>query len=205
MVEGIDQCQRKLDLWLLTPSRCWWNPQTESPAPHPAGPSAHLKPAPSSDAASVRSCYSPRRRKETGTSSHNLLIIPCPCSYQQDVRFPGISQRYIRAQAPVLVRTDKDTEPWTWALLQMCSSKRLSSCLFQEVRKLQLILLSSQLFLDFWICVIDDGQEHVLEDKAKMYVLTPRPTNSIEPTDPVNFLDTYSKGASVFYPSSVAH
>lgn len=45
-------------------------------------------------------------------------------------------------------------------------SKTLSGHLFQEVRKLELILLASQLLLDLRVCVIDDGQEHILKQKV---------------------------------------
>ena len=116
MLEGqglIDQCQRRLDLCLLTPSRCWWGPQTGSPAPQPAGPSAHLKPAPSSDAASVGSCCSPGQGKETGlVPACNLLLISCPHLHSQGDRIPGISWRHTRAQAPNPSGADQDTEPW---------------------------------------------------------------------------------------------
>lgn len=121
MFEGqglIEQYQRRLDLWLLTPSGCWWNPQTGSPAPHPAGPSVHLKPALSSNAASVGSCCSPVREKETGTSSHSLLIISCPLPYPQDAKLPGISQNHTRVGTGSYT-SQKQTRtqslgPWLW-------------------------------------------------------------------------------------------
>lgn len=42
---------------------------------------------------------------------------------------------------------------------------KITSHLLEVVSNLKLILLIGHIWLDFWICVIDNGQEHVDEDK----------------------------------------